>query len=383
MRLLISGITGQLGIALAELCRDTEVELIPVVRGQRHGRMPLGRSHPELADGAVLGDVRSARWGLSDPSIDRLAGTVDALVNLAGQTNWAGSGRDLYAVNVLGARNGAELAGLLARRGDRPVPYCYASSIFVAGGRLGVVPETVSGPDGHRTAYEHSKWTAERELVAACRGARHGEPDLLIARVGALLGDSRTGATLRRNSLYLLAERWDDLPGRVLPVMSGARVDALPRDHAAACLLQAVGVLVRRARGEGSGGAPAGEPLIVHLSSGEQAPTTAALLEAARSISPQRFQRWVRLLPVSAAQVLWLSANAERHLPLSQAWRNSAIGLRYVGLDRVMDRTRLASLVEDLPSPGTELLARLLFDLTDPGRTLAGVGDRGLSRFLG
>lgn len=382
MRLLVSGITGQLGIALAESCRDTEVELVAVVRGQRTGRMPLGRSHPELVESAVPGDVTAARWGLSDPTIDRLAGTVDAVVNLAGQTNWAGSGRDLYAVNVLGARYGAELAAELARGGGRPVPYCYASSIFVAGGRLGVVPETVSGPDGHRTAYEHSKWTAERELVATCRGARHGEPDLLIARVAALLGDSRTGATLRRNSLYLLAERWDDLPGRLLPVMPGARVDAVPRDHAAACLLQAVRALVRRARGEISGAEPAGDPLIVHLSSGEQAPTTAALLEAARSISPHRFARWVRLLPVSAAQVLWLSANAERHLPLNQAWRNSAIGLRYVGLDRVMDRTRLAGLVDDLPAPGTELLAQLLFDLADPGRSLGAIGDRGLSRFL-
>jgi hypothetical protein len=80
--------------------------------------------------------------------------------------------------------------------------------------------------------------------------------------------------------------------------------------------------------------------------------------------------------------VLWLSANAERFLPLSQAWRNSIIGLRYIGLDRVMERGRLAELAAGpLPEPSTELLARLLFDLPEPQRPLA-PADSGLSRFL-
>ncbi len=205
------------------------------------------------------------------------------------------------------------------------------------------------------------------------REYRPGAPDLLISRIGALLGDSRTGETLRRNSLYLLAERWDELPGRVLPVMRDARVDVLPRDLAATALLESLAGLLRAG--------PRFAPVITHVSAGEHAPTLRSLLETARALAPLSFRKWVRLVHVGAEQVLWLSANAERFLPIDPAWRNSLIGLRYIGLDRVLDRGRLADLVTGpLPAPDTELLARLLFALPQARRPVA-PADAGLSRF--
>ncbi|RNG18296.1 SDR family oxidoreductase [Streptomyces botrytidirepellens] len=371
MKLLLTGITGQLGTAVAEIAPRRGIEIVPLVRRARPGQVPFERLFPSLAAARVGGDVREPLWGLTDAELDELAQDVDAVVNLAGDTNWAGSGRDLYAVNVLGALGGYEVARELQRRSGRRVVYGYASSIFVAGGTLGRIAETPLAPDRHRTAYEHSKWLAEQELTR-----RHGpgEPDVLISRVAALLGDSQTGATRKRNSLYLLAERWDELPGRVLPAMRGARVDVLPRDLAAGTLLDALAGLHR------SGPRP--EPVVTHLSAGERAPSIRGLLEVARAIAPLHFGKWLRLVPASAEQVLWLSANAERFLPLSQAWRNSLTGLRYIGLDRVMERGRLAGLVDGpLPEPSTELLARLLFDLPAPKRPLA-PADSGLSRFL-
>jgi nucleoside-diphosphate-sugar epimerase len=371
MRLLVTGITGQLGTAVAEIAPERGIEIVPVLRRSRPGRVPFDRAFPGLASAKVAGDLGEACWGLSDQELDDLSGAVDAVVNLAGDTNWAGSGRDLYAVNVLGARHGLDVARELQRRSGRRVVYCHASSIFVAGGTIGRIAEAPLPSDRHRTAYEQSKWLAEKELSAQ---HRPGDPDVLIMRVGALLGDSRTGETRKRNSLYLLAERWDELPGRVLPVMRGARVDVLPRDLAAGTLLDAVAGML------GSGGRP--EPVIVHLSAGEQAPTLRSLLETARAVSPLSFDKWVRLVPANAEQILWLSANAERFLPLSPAWRNSVIGLRYIGLDRVMERGRLAELVDgSLPTPATELLARLLFQLPSSPRPTA-PADSGLSRFL-
>lgn len=371
MRLLLTGITGQLGAAIAEIAPERGIDVVPVVRGHRPGRVPFERALPGLADRKIDGDVREPLWGLTDARLDELGETVDAVVNLAGETNWAGSGRDLYAANVLGARNGLELVRELRRRSARRVVYCYASSIFVAGGALGSVPEVELPADRHRTAYEQSKWLAERELAMP---HRDGDPDVLIARLAALLGDSRTGRTFRRNSLYLLAERWDELPGRLLPAMRGARVDVLPRDLAAGALLDAVAAMLRTG--------PRGEPVIVHVCAGERAPTVRSLLEAAQSCSPLSFGRPVRLLPASAEQILWLSANAERFLPLKPAWRNSVIGLRYIGLDRVLERGRLAELLDGpLPSADTELLARLLFELPAPRRP-APVADPGLSRFV-
>jgi nucleoside-diphosphate-sugar epimerase len=368
MRLLLAGATGQLGTAVAEL---GDAMITPLVRRHRPGRLPLERTAPELAAAAVSGDVNEPFWGLAGQQLDELAGTVDAVVNLAGETNWAGRGRDLYAANVLGAVHGLDVTRELQRRAGRRIAYCYASSIFVAGGALGTVPEAPLPADRHRTEYEHSKWLAERELAV-----RHqpGDPDVLIVRVGALLGDSVTGRTHRRNSLYLLAQRWDELPGRLLPVMRGARVDVLPRDMAARTLLAALAGLLRTG--------PLTAPVTVHLSAGEHAPTIRSLLEAARSAAPLSFGRWVRLVPASAEQILWLSGNAERFLSLQAAWRNSIIGLRYIGLDRVMERSRLAGLTgPDLPAPGTELLARLLFGL--PSAPLRPAPDDfGLARFV-
>ncbi|GHE98137.1 SDR family oxidoreductase [Streptomyces fumanus] len=371
MKLLLTGVTGQLGTAVAGLAPQRGVRVVPLVRPARPGQVPFERAFPSLAADRVTGDVRRPLWGLEDAVLDELADSVDAVVNLAGDTNWAGSGRDLYAVNVLGARNGHDLTRELQRRSGRRIVYAYASSIFVAGGTLGRIAEAPLAPDRHRTAYEHSKWLAERELE---RRHTPGEPDVLIARIAALLGDSATGATRRRNSLYLLAERWDELPGRVLPAMRGAKVDVLPRDVAAGTLLDAVAGLHR--------GGPRPEPVFAHVSAGERAPGIRGLLEVARALSPVTFGKWLRVVPASAEQVLWLSAHAERVLPLSQAWRNSLTGLRYIGLDRVMERGRLAELVDGpLPEPSTEKLARLLFDIPEPPRPLA-PADSGLSRFL-
>ncbi|MEU7530709.1 SDR family oxidoreductase [Saccharothrix sp. NPDC042600] len=374
MRILVTGVTGQLGTAVAEVAAERGIDLVPLVRADRPGRVPFARAFPHLDHAKVVGDVRLPRWGLTDAVLDALGDTVDAVVNLAGDTDWAGSGRDLHAVNVLGARHGLEVTRELRRRSGRRVLHCHASSIFVAGGLIGPIAERQLAVDRHRTAYEHSKWTAERELAAQARPDDPADPDVLICRVCALVGDSRTGRTLKRNSLYLLAERWDDLPGRVLPLMPGARVDVLPRDVAAATLLDAVAGALRTG--------PRREPTVVHVAAGERAPTTRALLETARSVSPATFGRWVRVVPATAAQVLWLSGNAERFWPLSRSWRNSLTGLRYIGLERVLERGALASLLPGPPpAPDTELIARLLFDAPAPATPVAPV-DSGLSRFL-
>ncbi|ALG08573.1 SDR family oxidoreductase [Kibdelosporangium phytohabitans] len=371
MKLLLTGVTGQLGTAIAELAPERGAQVVPLVRRARSGKVPFARVFPSLAGAAVTGDIRDPLLGLPDKDISELADTVDAVVNLAGDTNWAGFGRDLYAANVMGARNGYELVRELQKRSGRRILYTYASSIFVAGGALGRIAEGPLSPDRHRTAYEHSKWLAERELDLL---HKPGDPDVLIARVAALLGDSRTGRTLKRNSLYLLAERWDDLPGRMLPVMRGARVDVLPRDMAAGALLDAIAGMLRAG--------PRAEPVFTHICAGDEAPSLRGLLETARALSPLKFGKWVRTVPASADQILWLSNNAERFLALSPAWRNSMIGLRYIGLDRVMERGRLAQLADGpLPAPGTELLARLLFDLPASVRPTA-PSDSGLSRFL-
>ncbi|EEP70556.1 conserved hypothetical protein [Micromonospora sp. ATCC 39149] len=237
MRLLVAGLTGQLGAGLRALAADDHDLRLVAVRRPGSPRA-LG---PGEADEVVAGDVRRPMWGL-DPAA--LTG-VDAVVNLAAETNWVASSRELYAVNALGAAHGHQLTRELAGRGGRVIPYVHAGSVYVAGGAVGEIAERPVPPAGDRTAYERSKWLAEQRLLSAAADPG-GPAPVLIARMPALVGDSRTGRTLRRNSLYLLADRWSDLPGNVLPAMRDARVDALPRDVAAGTLLRLVRAVVRR-----------------------------------------------------------------------------------------------------------------------------------------
>lgn len=366
MRLLVAGLTGQLGSALTEAAG--EVTLVPVLRERTR---PGHRGQPALPENQLAGDVRARQWGLSDAQLDRLAGQIDAVVNLAGQTNWAGRSADLYATNVRGAEFGYELAGQLQARAGRTVPYVYASSIFVAGGMIGTIPETLLPSGRDRTAYEQSKWLAEQRLTGLCRTST--DPPLLIPRVCALVGDSVTGRTRTRNSLYLLADRWDTLPGGLLPAMSGARIDALPRDVAAATLLRAITAMAGR---------PGGQAVICHLGAGETAPSLRSLLAAAHTGDPLRFRREPRTIRVGARPLVWATQNLERFADVPAGWHNSMIGLRYVALDRIFPRRVLASLIgADLPRADAAALAALVFGPT-PQR-LDEPGNQAMARFPG
>ncbi|WP_171069256.1 SDR family oxidoreductase [Actinomadura geliboluensis] len=351
MRLLVAGATGQLGAGLLETAAEAGCTVVPLLRvparGRRAGR--LQAPDPAVVGEPVHGDVRSPRWGMDDAAVRRLAAEADAVVSLAGETDWAGRAADLHTTHVLGAEHGYRLARELAALSGRRVPYLYAGSAYAAGGAVGEIAEVPYQRRADRTVYEQAKWLAERRLAELAAD----DAPLLVVRLCALVGSSATGRTLRRNSLYMLADRWDDLPGGVLPAMPAARVDALPRDVAARALLRAVRRLA---------GAPDAGPLICHLGLGEAAPSVRGLLDAAFTADPERFRRPPRVVSVTARQLVWTSQNAHRFLPLAPAARNALIGLRYVGLDRVFARPRLAALLGgDLPAADLGLLAGLLF----------------------
>jgi nucleoside-diphosphate-sugar epimerase len=321
----------------------------------------------------VAGDVRQHGWGLDDAGLTALA-DIDVVVNLAAETNWAATQHALFTTNTVGAVEGLNLTRRLQDAHGRRLTYVYVSTVYVAGGRIGVIPEVPLGPCRHRTAYEESKWLGEEALVERWRP---GDPRVLIARVTALVGDSVTYATRHRNSLYLLAARWDDLPMRLLPAMRGARVDALPRDVAARALLAA-------ARRVAAGGTEADDgPAVVHVAGGDGAPTLRALVELARSLRPHRYGNVLRLVPVSAEKILWLSQNPGRFYRPDEAWTNSLTGLRYAALDRIYETERLRSLVPaaDVPQVEPGLLARILFDAPAHPVAAAPVGDPVMARF--
>lgn len=370
MTLLVAGFSGQLGAGLVEAARNQE--LVPLVRPirARGARARVERLHPgreDLAEATETGDVTEPLWGLDDTALDRLAERVDGVLNVAAETNWAAARRQLHRVNVLGAAHGADVAAELARRRSEPVQYIYAGSIHAAGDRDGWIGERPFEPNAGRTPYEQSKWLAERTLlspVARSEGVR-----VRIARVGGIVGNSETGATAKRNSLYMLPDRWDDMPGRFLPISPRGRVDMMPRDRVGEMLL------------DYARSTPDGDEEIVHVCAGESAPTVEALLDSVRSLDLTGARSRPRTVPVSPRPLVWASQHLERFHKLSITWRNALTGVRYLAFERLFERDRLAgALGSRPPTTSAEQLARLAFELParapEPWR-----GDLSLARF--
>lgn len=381
MRLLVAGITGQLGAGIVETCERALVDVVPLARplasrgvGARLGAAYPGR--PELVENAVEGDVTLPRWGLDAAAVRRLAVEVDGVLNVAGATNWAGERRQLNAVNVIGAMHGYELARALGEAAGSPKLYCYASSIHAAGGMEGHLPEQPFGRHAHRTAYELSKWLGETSLLERAARDDGDGPALCVARVGGLIGNSETGLTHRRNSLYMMADRLDDLWLGILPLSRGGRVDMLHRDVAAELLLDALAQLH-------ADPPPPHKPEIVHVCAGESAPLTEAVFRVLASVDVAHRRRRPRTLRIPVDAVLAVSEQLHRYHDIPRKWHNVLIGLRYLALDRIFERARLAAIVHrPLPMVGIEALVRSAFEVPERSE-VPGAPRTSLARFAG
>ncbi|MEC3919187.1 SDR family oxidoreductase [Nocardia sp. CDC160] len=373
MTVLVSGLSGQLGHAIAGV---TPARLIGLVRPSV-GATRL-RRRIESRQGAielVTGDISVKHWGVEEQVLERLAHEVTCVVNCAGSTDWMGTAESLQTSNVAGAVHGVGFARRLSDISGRSIPYLHTSTTYVAGSAVGTVPETRLAAGGDRTRYEHFKWVGEEAVL---RAARTLEVPVLIARFPALLGDSTTGETLYKNSLYLLAERWNDIPLGLLPAMHNARVDCMPRDKAAEILLAVAEGLAAQA-------VPSGIEF-VHIANGAQAPTLRALVEAGRMVDPYAFDRWIRIMPASRNQVVNASALGERFARLDGRWQNALIGLRYIGLDRIFDRSALRTALDAhgkvaIPPVSLETAARLTFGLDGIRESISAPKHRPLARF--
>lgn len=162
-RLLITGGTGFLGKVLVALLLEEVPDLggvILVARGRRRQtaadrvrgafathpafrslRARYGDGLPaRLADVVTVvdGDVALPLCGIDDAAADALTGRVDAVVHVAGLTDFDPDPAQALAVNVRGARHAADLAARVA--GGRLL---HVSTAFVVGRREGRVAESL------------------------------------------------------------------------------------------------------------------------------------------------------------------------------------------------------------------------------------------------
>ena len=353
MKVLVAGATGQLGSGLLEVAGEAGSKVIALSRRPSKGRRRLEQvaGADKTLDGLLGGDVAQPYWGLGEAELEGLVSEVDAVVNLAAETNWTASARELQRTNVIGAVRGLQLSRRLAGQSGRECAYVYASSIHSAGEMVGPIAERPFGPDPGRTPYEQSKWLAEQELLS--RSAEGDGAPLLVARIGGLVGSSRTGQTAKQNSLYLLSAAWGRLPARLLPYNPRGRVDMLPRDVAASMLLEITRRLVER---------PAGGPEIAHVCAGESAPTAESLFAVLRASGAPGTEAAPRTVAGPPRVLLWSLDAFQRLHPMTPEWRNAFTGLRYLTFDRVFERSRLAGLLGRRPDcVSVEELVRVVF----------------------
>ncbi|WP_084478903.1 SDR family oxidoreductase [Nocardia jejuensis] len=352
LRLLSAGMSGQVGRGLTEAVTDTLAPIHNTALVRRRVRADLARGGGPAAQ--VVGDITEKLWALGDSELDELR-DVDAVVNLAGLVDWTAAQATMDRVNYLGAMNGLALARALSQRLGRTVPYLYVSTAYVAGTMHGYIPEDSHPPHEDRTPYELSKWFAENHLIR--EAATDGHP-VLIARIGGVIGGSRSRSTTRFSSLYQLVAPMSSGQLPVLPVRPGARVDILPRDVIGEGLLRLLNHGATTGFQAWRGGA------IVHLCAGEYAPTLAALLALLHSKDVQGRYAPPRLI-VAPDRALRLAENVGlKYARWNREMGNRLFGLRYVSIDRIFERTRLMELTDGwCPTTSVEEIIDIAFGL--------------------
>lgn len=214
MSVLLTGAAGVVGRAVAtELCDDHVIGLV-------HHDADV----PEV-DEVVLADLTKPLLGLGRERWDALASEVHSIVHSAALTEW-GKPYELYqALNIDGTARVIELA----QRADAPVHYlgtCFVHAIERGGyGDLGA--DNVVRP------YIRSKLAAEQLL------AQSGVPHTIF-RPPNLVGDSRTGASLRPQIVQAMSEWICRGKAPYFPLHAGNLVDVGSLDMLAIAVARVV-----------------------------------------------------------------------------------------------------------------------------------------------
>ncbi len=144
----------------------------------------------------LIGDVSSMDLGLSGKEYRTLASEVTNIHHMAAHLHMHARKEVIQQVNVGGTRGTLELA-LECRRLRR---FNFWSTVHVSGDREGIIMEDeLSCGQRFRSAYEHSKYAAEKIVRSMSRRVPS-----TIFRPGIIVGDSRTGEIDRFDGPYHL-----------------------------------------------------------------------------------------------------------------------------------------------------------------------------------
>jgi nucleoside-diphosphate-sugar epimerase len=200
--ILLTGASGVVGRAVAQELRGRVIGLV-------HGSPYV----PE-ADELIVGDLSAPRMGLDEARWNALAGEVDAIVHSGALTEWGLPFKRYEATNIEGTSRVIELA----RAADASVHLI--STIFVLA--LLDSPEALRAGNVVRN-YIRSKLESERLLQES--GVPH-----TIFRPTNLVGDSRTGASIRPQIVQALSDFICRGKAPYFPSHPGNLIDVAPLD---------------------------------------------------------------------------------------------------------------------------------------------------------
>jgi nucleoside-diphosphate-sugar epimerase len=224
---LVTGATGLLG---ADVVRRWAKEgaaqqLVVLVRDRARWRLAAHRAG--IAHGAVIaidGDVTAEGLGLSRDIRRWLARDTRAVVHLAADTTFSRPLGESRRVN----RDGTAHLLALADEWPRVARVAFVSTAFVAGQRMGFVPESADGAAteaiGWVNAYERSKAEAE-SLVRAARS------DWVILRSSTVACDDMSGVVTQRNAVHQALRLFHDGLAALIPGVAGSVLDVVPTDY--------------------------------------------------------------------------------------------------------------------------------------------------------
>lgn len=175
--ILLTGLTGVLGAAIAPALQEKGYRVICIVRGGKsraHGENTL---HGIPCDQLINGDVTEPFCGISDDDLSRLANEhIDKFVHIAASVKFdAAKADETWEINNQGTKNVIALTKKLGITEFHHTSTAYA--------------------DTKRNPYENSKASAE-EVV------KHSGLKFSIYRPSVIVGDSETGKINDFNGFY-------------------------------------------------------------------------------------------------------------------------------------------------------------------------------------
>lgn len=163
----------------------------------------------------IEGDITQRQLGISDEDLNDIRDDISSVFHLAAAYDLAVGKETAFRVNLDGTRNVNEFCRQLPnlRR------YNYVSTCYVAGKRQGRILESdLEHDNGFRNYYEETKYLAEREVEQL-----RTELPVTIFRPSVVVGDSRTGETVKYDGIYYLIQYLRKAPGLLRLINVGNR----------------------------------------------------------------------------------------------------------------------------------------------------------------